>query len=235
MKHSILLVLMLIFGFATAAFAKTLIEVETPKELTPTGTLASCSYKPTQPEKEFLQKVGPQELRTGSFMQEYSIHHKQGTYVSWFGIVRGITKDSAASGKYRFLIEQEYFDGITDCHIMMVSVNGSGDFLADVEADSVGSIPMLSLVRVYGKVIDETKNRPRVAAEYIRGWPWMAFTLTDLGAADHSNPQWRKLCKRCQSGDVYKPYPDRQYYLDTLGDPADFTAPEQPGTPPKPR
>ena len=233
MKRSILPAIMLIFAAAAVAFAKTVIEVETPKELKPTGTLASCSYKPTQSEKEFLQKVGPQELKTGSFMQEYSIHHKKDTYVSWFGIVRGITKDSS-SGQYHLLVEQKYFDGITDCHIMLVSVSGSGDFQADVEADSVGSIPMLSLVKVYGKVIGEVENRPKVAAEYIRVWPWMAFTLTDLGPADHGNPQWRKLCKRCQSGKVYNPYPDREYYLDVLGDPAKFASPEQPEAAKKP-
>lgn len=111
---------------------------------------------------------------------------------------------------------------------MMVSVSGSGDFLATLDAPEADSIPMLSLVRVYGKVVDEVDGLPGIAAEYVRVWPWLAFTLTDLGPEDHSNPKWRKLCKPCKGGRVYKPYPNEQYYLDVLGDPKNFAGPGQP-------
>ena len=82
--------------------------------------------------------------------------------------------------------------------------------------------PALALVRVYGKVIGETNNVPTIAAEYIRVWPWLTFTLSDLGAEDHSNPRWAEYCKLCKGGRVYNPYPTTDYYLNVLGDPKDF-------------
>jgi hypothetical protein len=50
----------------------------------------------------------------------------------------------------------------------------------------------------------------------------MTFTLTDLGAEDKSNPRWKKECKLCERGRVYKPYPNSDYYRLTLGDPDQF-------------
>ena len=120
----------------------------------------------------------------------------------------------------QLLLEQKYFDGMTDCHIMLVSINGSGDFTANAEIDGNQSIPMLSLVRVYGKVTGYKNAMPVVETEYIRVWPWFTFTLTDLGPEDHGNSKWRKLCRICKSGDLYNPYPTEEWYLSVLGDPA---------------
>jgi hypothetical protein len=210
-----------LFMMCMAASARTVMETETVKALKRTGSLSTCFYTPTTAEKQFFAKLGPSEITTGSFMQPYSIHHKKDTYVSWFAIVRGMTRDEKDGSRVRLLLEQKYFDGMTDCHIMLVSVKGDGDFLADLETEGIASIPPLALVRVYGKVLSEEGDVPAVAAEYLRVWPWLTFTETDLGAEDHGNPKWRKLCRIC-SGRVYNPYPNENYYLQLLGDPKDF-------------
>jgi hypothetical protein len=62
--------------------------------------------------------------------------------VSWFGIVRGISSAEQDPNKYSLLLEQEYFDGPTDCHIMLVAATGSGDFRATLEGRAE-SIPFL--------------------------------------------------------------------------------------------
>lgn len=83
-------------------------------------------------------------------------------------------------------------------------------------------IPPLVLLRVYGTVTGEVDGVPHVAAQYVRVWPWLTFTFADLGPEDHGNPQWKKYCSLCKSGRVYRPYPDRNYYLSVLGDQKDF-------------
>ncbi len=109
---------------------------------------------------------------------------------------------------------------MTDCHIMLVSMSGSGDFSARVQAKDV-PVPALALIRVYGKVTQENAT-PLIEAEFIRVWPWMTFTFTDMGAEDKTNVRWKKECKLCEDGRVYRPYPDRQYYRKTLGDPDQY-------------
>jgi len=215
------LLLATLLSLSFTAHCSTIIESEQPKPLKPTGTLGTCSYKPRDTEQAYFHKLVPTEQVTGSFLQEYSIHGKKDKYVSWFAIVREVNKDQTVPNRYHLLLEQKYFDGMTDCHIMLVSVSGSGDFMASVDADGTQSIPLFSLIRVYGKVTEEAGGLPQVSADYIRVWPWFAFTLTDLGGTDHSNPKWRKLCKLCKSGRVYKPYPTEEYYLSVLGDPKD--------------
>jgi hypothetical protein len=62
----------------------------------------------------------------------------------------------------------------------------------------------------------------------VRVWPWLTFTFTDIGPGDKSSPQWAKYCQLCKGGQIYKPYPDRNYYLGMLGDPKEFgTVPEK--------
>lgn len=104
---------------------------------------------------------------------------------------------------------------------MLVSVGGSGDFNATL-GPIEGTISPLTLVRVYGKVSGEKNGLPQVNVEYLRVWPWQTFTFTGLGPADKGNPQWAKYCKLCKAGGVYNPYPDRNYYLNVLGDPWEF-------------
>jgi hypothetical protein len=225
MRRSLLGLVLLL---SAAGHCGTVVETEVVKPLKPTGSLGTCAYRATPAEQSFFQKLEKSETVTGSILQSYSIRGKKDKYVSWFAIVRGYSRVEGADNQVRILLEQKYFDGMTDCHIMLVSAQGSGDFLAAMEIEGKQTIPMLSLVRVYGKVVEESSGVPRVQAEYARVWPWGAFTLTDLGPEDHGNPKWRQLCKVCKSGRVYNPYPSNDYYLNALGDPKDFGIQPQP-------
>jgi hypothetical protein len=211
----------MLLGFLTSAcFAQTPMDVQPVKKLVRTGTLGTCGYQPTEQEAPFYKKLDPAERATGSFAQEYSIHKKRNKYVSWFGIMRGIV-DAKPGGSMTLLLEQKFFDGLTDCHIMLVSIYGAGDFHATL-GPIQGTIAPLSLVRVYGKVTGEDGGIPQIAVDYIRVWPWLTFTFTDLGAQDKSNPEWAKYCKFCKVGRVYVPYPNENYYLSVLGNPSEF-------------
>ena len=207
---------------AISACATTVIETEKVKQLKPTGSLGTCGYKAAATEQAYFSKLAKSEIATGSFMEPYSIHGKQGVNVAWFGIVRGVTPEANSENRYSLLLEQKFFDGLTDCHIMLVSAAGGGDFRAIVETDGKTSIPALALVRIYGKVTKEEGGVPTMVADYARVWPWFTFTLTDLGPEDKGNPKWRKLCKPCKAGRVYNPYPTEDWYLNVLGDPKDF-------------
>ena len=198
------------------SFAETPVEVQPIKEIKPTGSLGTCGYAPSSIENPFFNKLDAKERATGSFMESYDIHKKNGRFVSWYGIVRGITR-IPNSDLWELLLEHKYFDGMTDCHIMLVSMSGSGDFKARVQTRDV-PVHALVLVRVYGKVHEENGS-PVIEAEYIRVWPWMTFTFTDLGAEDRTNRHWKMECKICEGGRIYRPYPDQRYYRDTLGDP----------------
>src|SRR5277367_4434959 len=173
--------------------AQTPMDVQPAKQLKRTNTLGTCGYAPTEKEKPFLDKLADDERTTGSaFSGPYSLQGRTGKYVSWFGIVRGISQTEPNGNKLSLLLEQKIFDGLTDCHIMLVAHSGSGDFHATLEANP-DSIPALSLVRVYGKVVSEENKVPRIVIEYVRIWPWLSFTFTDLGSDDHTNPRWAKF------------------------------------------
>lgn len=219
MRQAIFILFALLFS--GPSFCQTPMYVQPVKELKPTGILSTCGYSPVAPEAPFYAKLDPSERETGSFLKRYDIHHKKGKFVSWYGVVRGISPAQQGGEKYSLLLENKYFDGMTDCHIMLVSESGSGDFVAHVDGNA-GTIPALSLVRVYGKVIDEKNGMPEIASEYIRVWPWFTFTLTYLGPEDHGDPRWAKYCTICKSGRIYNPYPTKEYYLGMLGDPSDF-------------
>ena len=209
----------LVAAIAVASAAQTPIDVQPVKELKPTGTLGTCGYAPSSAEKPFFEGLKAKERETGSFMDAYDIHKKSGA-VSWYGIVRKISRLSQPDS-WELLLEHKYFDGMTDCHIMLVSISGSGDFRVRVQGKEL-SIPSLALVRVYGKVKQQEDGVPVIDAEFIRVWPWMTFTFTDLGAEDRTNPRWKKECKICEGDRVYRPYPDEQYYREALGDPEQY-------------
>jgi hypothetical protein len=213
-------VLLIAACFSAACLGQTVVEVQEVKELKPTGSLSTCGYAPSAQEKPFFEKLAAGERATGSFMQGYDIHKKNNQYVSWYGIVRGITRVSGEDIE-QLLLEHKYFDGMTDCHIMLVSMSGSGDFQAKIGGKDA-SIPPLSLVRVYGTVKKDKDGTPVVAAEFMRDWPWMTFTFTDLGGEDKTNPRWKAECKIRAGDRIYKPYPDEQYYRDVLGDPSNY-------------
>jgi hypothetical protein len=206
--------------FAAAVTAQTPIEVQPVKELKPTGSLGTCSYKPTEAESAFFARLSNAEKTNGGMLQRYSIHGKTGTYVAWFGIVRGITAAAEPGGDVTLLIQHQYFDGETDCHIMLVQWTGDGDFIAKLKVDPA-AIPALSLVRVYGTITGEKHGVPEVRVDYIRVWPWRTFNFMDLTGNDHTNPRWRKS-SQVSGMNVYNPYPKDDYYFTLLGDPADF-------------
>jgi len=204
------------------SFGQTKIDVQEIKKLESDGSLSTCGYLPIEREKEFHQKLSPAEKVTGSFTDEheYRIQGKAKQYVSWFGVVRRQWTDDDVHSR-NLLIQHKFFDGMTDCHIMLVSNSGAGDFVAKlVSVDK--PVPLLSLVRVYGTVTKDENKVPQVSADYVRVWPWFTFTFTDLGPADRSNPEWAKYCKLCKHGRIYKPYPTEDYYREILGDPKDF-------------
>jgi hypothetical protein len=201
------------------SFAQTPVDVQPVKKLIPTGTLGTCGYQPTAKEAPFYNKLESKERVTGSMFQAYDIHKESNHYVAWFGVVRGVKTDS--NGTTTLLLEQKFFDGMTDCHIMLVSREGGGDFNAVVDRPEA-PIPPLTLVRVYGRVSSEKNGLPQIDAQFLRLWPWLTFTFTDLGPGeDHTNPRWAAYCKICK-GRIYNPYPDENYYLNVLGDPKDF-------------
>lgn len=210
----------LVVALCVACAAQTPIEMQPVKGLKPTGSLGTCGYSPSATEKPCFEKVSAKERATGSFMESYDINKKNGEFVSWYGIVRGITR-VPDSDSWELLLEHKYFDGMTDCHIMLVSMSGGGDFGVRLQSKDV-PVPALAVVRVYGKVSQRENGNPLIDAEFVHVWPWMTFTFSDLGAEDKSNPRWRKDCKICGHGRIYRPYPDRQYYRDTLGDPEQY-------------
>jgi hypothetical protein len=207
---------------ALCAWAQTPVDIQPVKVLKPSGSLSTCAYSPVASESPFFKRlIDDERVNDTAFGGTYSIHAKTGQSVAWFGIVRGITPSSAPGGDVTLLLQHHYFDGMTDCHIMLVAKTGDGDFVAQLNVDPE-KIPALALVRVYGKVVCEENGVPRVAVEYMRVWPWMTFTFTDLAGEDHSNPRWQKY-SRVQPGDrLYVPYPNENYYRSVLGDPSDF-------------
>jgi hypothetical protein len=102
-------------------FGQTPMDVQPVKKLTRTNILGTCAYQPTEKEAPFYNKLDATERVTGSFLKEYSIQEKRNHYVSWFGIVRGIV-DAKPGGIMTLLLEQKFFDGMTDCHILLVSI-----------------------------------------------------------------------------------------------------------------
>jgi hypothetical protein len=196
--------------------SQTQIETEPVKELHPTGSLATCKYKPTAGETAFYQKLAPAEQSTGSIIEDYDIHQKDG-FVSWYGIVRGISK--VKDTQWSLLLEHKFFDGMTDCHIMLVDIGGSGDFCAEIEAADM-TIPALALVRVYGTIRGQDAGTPVLAAEFVRVWPWMTFTFSNLMSKDRTNPRWKDL-RSLNRRRIYNPWPNEGYYRAILGDPKD--------------
>ena len=204
------------------ALAQTPIDIQPVKELVPNGTLATCAYIPLRAEAPFYGRLNDKEkVNDPLFHGDYSIHGKKGKYVAWFGIVRGISSGAQSGGDTTLLVQHHFFDGETDCHLMLVAKGGDGDFHATLKVDST-KIPALALVRVYGRVIEDTGNVPAVAVDYIRVWPWMTFTFTDLSGEDHSNPRWQHYSRVKASDRIYVPYPRENYYRAVLGDPSEF-------------
>ncbi|HEY6490154.1 MAG: hypothetical protein WCC26_03900 [Terracidiphilus sp.] len=186
----------------------------------PGGTTGTCEYKANGPEKPYLSNVSKGETVNGSATDPYSIYGKTGKYVAWFGIVRGITAPAQKGGDVKVLVEHRFFDGMTDCQIMVVAENGGGDFEAHLRIDP-SLIPPLALVRIYGVVMDEKNHMPQVFAEYMRLWPWRTFTFANFGPPNKSNPRWAQFAT-ADGIPVYNSSPTEDYYRHMLGDPLEF-------------
>lgn len=197
--------------------SQTQIETEPVKELQPTNTLSTCQYSPRVAESVFYRKLAAEERTTGSMLEDYDIQQKAG-YVSWYGIVRGISR--VKDGYWRLLLEHKFFDGSTDCHIMSVDIGGSGDFYADLESADL-AIPALALVRVYGTITGQKGGKPALDAVYVRVWPWRTFTFMPLTDNDRTNQKW-KDARSVGREKIYRPYPDDAYYRAVLGNPAEY-------------
>jgi hypothetical protein len=95
--------------FAGVTLAQTPVDIQEAKQLKRTNTLGSCSYTPTNNEKPFLDRVPRDEQVTGSAFDKepFRIQGKKGKYVSWFGVVRGISLAEPGAKQYRLLLEQK--------------------------------------------------------------------------------------------------------------------------------
>lgn len=200
----------------TVATAQTPIDIQPLQLSDASGT---CQYAPNGREKVFFKNLSAGEAVNGSAADPYSIHGKTNKYIGWFGIVRGISAD--AGGNAKLLVEHKFFDGSTDCRIMVVAESGGGDFVADVRMDPA-MFPPLALARVYGVVIGEKDHVPQVLAQYVRVWPWHTFTFTEFGPPDASNPRWGSFVHTTPGWKVYNPSPTEDYYRAMLGDPLEF-------------
>src|SRR3974390_3072663 len=109
-----------------AARAQTPVDMPPVKQLERTNTLGTCEYAPLAREKPFLHKVPANEKVTGSAFdaRPYTIGGKKGKYVGWFGVVRGISPPAAGDKTIVLLIEQKYFGGVTDFHLLLFAFPG---------------------------------------------------------------------------------------------------------------
>ena len=87
-------------------------EVEESKVIHAKG-LGTATYTATDAEKPFLQKASPKTFNPDEEMTKAVLEVRAGTYISWFGIVREISRipDSA---KQRVVVESKCFNGLGD-------------------------------------------------------------------------------------------------------------------------
>ena len=185
---------------------------------------ATCDYEPTEVEKKFYDRLGkdarvtlqtkPNELDES---HTFKLHGHQGEFVSWWGIVRAIKQQSGGVGI--LLIENKYFDGLTDCNFFQsISISGGGDFETELTKIPDELIPLV-LVRVYG-VVTREQNKPCIKADYVRVWHQGQFGFFSYGE-DHGNPEWKKNAKLASDENPYIHDSARRYYRDHLGPTAD--------------
>jgi hypothetical protein len=220
-KRSLLLLGFIHSAFLLGAGGKTLVEFSMDKEPL-WGAVGTCVYAPTKTEEVFFGRLSEErqstiEIPPGEWDakgEKFSLHGHEGEFVSWFGIVRHITR----MGWPRFgrlLIQNTYFAGLTDCHTQTVEINGAGDFTAELSDLPDDLIPLV-LVRVYGRVTGEIDGCPIITADYVRVWHFFQFNFMDYGV-DHSNPEWRSRIKLPEDESIYHIGVSRTYYAKRLG------------------
>jgi len=205
--------IVLLHSVGASGDAPPTVRVEHSKSLPPPGdTLGSKFYTPTKTEQARTKAWKPDERNSGSATSA-KIAGKSGRRVSWCGIVREVREDKKTS-ETRLLVEMKYFDGLTDAHQMIVSINGGGDFRVTIPGTG-HKIKRLSLVRVYGTVHDAAGKPPTVAAEFVRCWDWGQFAFMPYGK-DTSNPKWVKM-RKVPADEIYDSRPKQRYYEQRLG------------------
>jgi hypothetical protein len=183
------------------------------------GSLATTSYPPSEKEAPFLERVFGGKTGPFNMAGSMSMPRDVGKDVAWFGVVRGIRTD-AERGETRLLLENKYFDGLTDTHILCVSFAGGGDFVA-VLPGTDHPVKPLALVRVYGRVASVKDDVPRVQAQYVRHFDQGTYTFMFVNGTPAGNQEWRKLC-RVPDDRIYSPFPKPSYYDAVLGRREDF-------------
>jgi hypothetical protein len=196
-----------------AAFDDRAVRVEHSKPLPRDTGLGTQAYAPTDAEKTAIKEWKSAELNSGTDKVENLLGNVD-KRVAWFGIIREVREDKE-SDTTRLVVEMKYFDGLTDLHLQIVSINGAGDFAVKVPGTG-HTLKTLSLVRVYGKVTGEREAMPEVAADFVRSWDWKLFAFMPYGK-DHSNPKWVKLRKVEDELDVYDSNPTNAYHEKLLG------------------
>jgi hypothetical protein len=183
------------------------------------GSLGTKSYPPSDSEKPFHDKVfGAKGGKFGT-SASMSMPRDVGKDVAWFGVVRGISVDRERH-ETRLLLENKYFDGLTDTHILCVSFAGGGDFVA-ILPGAEQSVRPLALVRVYGRVASVKDDVPRVAASFVRQFDQGTYCFMFVNGKPAGNQEWRKLCTVADD-DVYSPFPNPSYYEARIGRREDF-------------
>jgi len=199
------------------------VTIEFSKPMPWRGVLGTMLYQPTAREKTSLKKVTEKPIDFLPHikrpkenlipMDKYHLKDQIGEYVGWFGIVRDISWDKEKNTS-SLLLEHKYFDGLTDLHLQIVSIYGAGDFIATLPG-KVDNVPMLSLVRVYGKASKGKDGLPTITSEYIRLWDWGLFSFMDYGK-DRTTPKWLKL-RKLSGKRAYSSRPTKKFYEERLG------------------
>jgi hypothetical protein len=174
--------------------------------------LGTRAYVPLPDEAQATKDWSEEELNSGS-PETKTLHGRFGKRVAWFGIVRHV-EEHKNRRETVLEVEMKFFDGMTDLHQQIVSLYGAGDFQV-VIAGTGHRIKKLALVRVYGRVAQDSGGELLVQAEFVRIWDWKLFAFMPYGK-DHSNPNWVKLRKMDESR-IYSSRPDVAYYEQILG------------------
>jgi hypothetical protein len=176
-------------------------------------------YEPTSTERSFFDEL-PDEGRitleskpNESVRSRFKLRGHVGQFVSWFGIVRKI-EFNPGERPAKLSIENKYFQDCRGEHPQTVSINGGGNFTAELTHIAEG-LP-LTLVRAYGYIIGEGGAEPIMRVDYMRVWRWGEFAFSDYGQ-DQSHPGW-KLRRTLKSGEqVFQPKVSAEYYIRRLG------------------
>ena len=206
-------------GLLFTAGGKTIFEFSVDEPV-PRDSVGTCMYTPTEMEKPFFERLSENDQVTlnskddAEHKETFLLQGHDGKFVSWSGIVRGVTRKEGGAGS--LLIENKYFAGLGDCHTQTVDIGGAGDFIVTLEKIPEDIIPLV-LIRAYGVAEGEDAGRPVVKPEYVRVWHWGQFNLSDALGKDRGNPEWRKRMRLPENESIYHIGVSPKYYYERLG------------------